>query len=284
MKEEWSVEKKKRITEGYALFDTLFKEWESKNLTFAELHTLIDDKLFSSNSYLSGSQILSIANAFRHLNHPYNPKLTTDFGDYAAEYIITTLIASIETNGSGLYYDEETNKLLSDAYYQLSQTYTHLLVFSSKITWVSYSPLKGHITYTTQKGPSMLNFEVTYDAILQKRLNLLRQAIFYNPSNYQAWVRVLEFYLSNDEFTKASRYSQDPSIIQSWHTLNFSQKGDLAHIFLKASEDPDCHFANKNELISEIKKISDEGIREGHAAIEAREHFLMTKQKSKNLK
>lgn len=127
---------------------------------------------------------LSIAKSFRHLYVPthIHSKGINQLGDYISEYILTKLIREIT--------DPE---MLSNVFYELSQTYSHLLEDSfEKVVW------KNDETGCLA-AYGLNHIGVNYSSLVELKLTLLKSAIKCNPNHRDAWIRLIEFLIYDNQ-------------------------------------------------------------------------------------
>lgn len=154
-----------------------------------ELLAVIDKNIAA----FSFEDALSAAKAFRHLendiaatNHP--------LGDFVSFYILNSKIQSSMANNIEL-----PRSWLSNAYYEMSQGYSHQLDYRGK-QWDDQNRLhlyneitdnQQRILFTSQ--PIALLIPVPFAHILSRKLVLLSYALRNDINNHLPWVRAIEF-------------------------------------------------------------------------------------------
>lgn len=183
----YSDEKKAIIEEN--IKQMLSMVGSAKDLSLKDLLGLIDDKI-DDTSFVDS---LSAAKAFRHLRNTVANK-NHPLGDFICFYIIASkILVSIEN-------EIDISKIwLSDAYYELSQVYSHLIDYDNK-NWKSDGKLYLFSELTDGKQRILTSFNaderlsgVSYFRILNTKLNLLKYSLLNNLANNCAWVRAIEF-------------------------------------------------------------------------------------------
>lgn len=224
------------------------KEIVEKSYKFKEIKELMDKSLGCKK--MTNEMAIYFAKNFRHICHPYLKNTLSDFGDYAAEYILSNLIQAIDRG-----IRKATRKERAEAYYQLSQTYTHLCVFKDKIVWAYDKGYEVKLLYSSDKEQDKkVDFTLDYKEIYQKRLDLLKQAILFNPKHSQSWVRILE--IVQERAGKAPyvfRIVKEKGLSYD----DFSEK-QLNYFYNKLTEakySSFVHFADKERFKEELERV-----------------------------
>lgn len=221
-----------------------------KARTIGEVKRFVDEKIINLKE---GNEVkISLANTLRHLTHVDSPDLNTDLGDFAAEYALTEIINGIEDKRKFGPLDPNDELLLSNAYYQLSQTYAHLCVYEGKVQWEAQ---KGKLLITEKSEVKAVDeVDINFSTILKKRFELLKSAILLDPENHQAWARVGEFYLGG-EYEFYQQYIEDDSIRSG---LDFNEKGNYRAFLekiIEATKDKNTHFADKKAISDKVIQL-----------------------------
>lgn len=183
----YSDEKKAIIEEN--IKQMLSMTGRAKDLSLEDLLGLIDNKIDDT----SFDDSLSAAKAFRHLRNTVANK-NHPLGDFICFYIIASKILVSNENKIDI-----SKIWLSDAYYELSQVYSHLIDYDNK-NWKSDGKLYLFSELTDGKKRILTSFNaderllgVSYFRILNTKLNLLKYSLLNNLANNCAWVRAIEF-------------------------------------------------------------------------------------------
>lgn len=189
----FSDEKKARLVLSRDLLKRFFPN-ENTTYTFNEVKTVIDQAIDTC----SLEEILILARSFRHVKRGVE-KYPNQLGDYIAEY---TLIEAIKKHEADNMMNEEKRKWFSDALYELSQTYSHLIDYK-KIAFneLNYGPLTMNSSYIdsqkTRRFPidkfELNRTSLQFEDVVFHKLNLLKCALIYNNKNLNAVNRLLEY-------------------------------------------------------------------------------------------
>lgn len=219
------IGKRKDIERGQNLIidEIITPEMQKKPVTFQGLIKHIDLAFQDSDSQLSDEDWVLIASAFRTLGSPDTKNKPNALGIFVAEYIILLLINDLEVKSDRSKEDDE---LLSSLYFILSEIYQTIannpqdyhLVQKKKgkksspmyfafpkpyLSGVGYGPLEPiteitiidyGIPYPDPYGYSVLTgFDVTFDILYGRRLDLLGTAVILTPYYDLAWVGIIDF-------------------------------------------------------------------------------------------
>lgn len=211
----FSDDKKARLILSKDLLKGFFPD-EKKIYTFNEVKTVINQSI----DKCSLEEILILARSFRHIKRGIE-KYPNQLGDYIAEY---TLIKAIKKHEADNIMNEEKRKWFSDALYELSQTYSHLIDYE-KIVFDEYNsgPLTINSTYIdSQKGRlrAIPDFQlngtyVQFENVVFHKLNLLKCSLIYNNKNLNAVNRLLEYMYHDIENTMVHYVSFDNAFYNS---------------------------------------------------------------------
>lgn len=243
----YSDEKKASIKNNIAQMLNLVGR-ASQEYSLNALLALIDKKIES----IDFNDAINAAKAFRHLqntvancNHP--------LGDFICYYILTSKITiSIDA-------DVNIPKLwLSDAYYELSQVYSHLISYRNK-NWKSDGKLYlfGELTdnkqrlYPGRKLGSPLD-GVSYRQMSIMKLMLLQHSLLNNPANHLSWVRAIEFAIVDIPEAEQNKFIIGASLPLSFDLTDAKIEEIVAMKFEEIERDANNSFLP--EKISIIKK------------------------------
>lgn len=189
----FSEDKKVRLASSKSLLKKFFPN-ENKIYAFNEVKTVINQAI----EECSLEEILMLARSFRHIKRG-DEKHPNQLGDYIAEY---TLIKAIKKHEDDTIMNQEKRNWFSDALYELSQTYSHLIDYN-KIAFDNFNrgPLTINSTYIdSQKNrPRAIDkFELNrtslqFEDVVFHKLSLLKCALIYNNKNLNAVNRLLEY-------------------------------------------------------------------------------------------
>ncbi|MBX9976823.1 MAG: hypothetical protein K2X98_01045 [Alphaproteobacteria bacterium] len=233
-----------RIRSGAYIFtQTIGHLMLGNQLTFGEfLHASQDI------TYLSQENI-SFANTCRHLKLTDSSQkkggkdLINSLGDYIAEKTLITLICHFEKNQTLDVMTTENQCLLSEAYYQLSQTYMHTMKYTSRLN-------KNNELRIPEKNKE-LGITVCLENMMMNRFLLLKNAILLNPENLNAWLRVAEIYAHEGD--KISRFTSMFPFATDLMTMSLVEIQNILELIKRAQSNPDCvkslnELENKNVL------------------------------------
>lgn len=230
-------------------FECFYKKEEivGKYYTFKEIKELIDKSLRCEE--MTNERAINFSKNFSHICHPYLKNTLSNFGDYAAEYILSSLIQAID---SGIR--KATREERAEAYYQLSQTYTHLCVFKHKIDWADDNSYKVKLLYSSDKEQyKTVDFTLDYKEIYQKRLDLLKQAVLYNPKHSQSWVRILEIVQERAGLSYAFKTVEVKGL--SYDDFSEKQLGYFYNKLTEAKYSLFVHFTDKEKFKKELERV-----------------------------
>lgn len=211
----FSDDKKARLALSKSLLKRFFPN-ENTTYAFNEVKTVIDQAIDNC----SLEEILILARSFRHIKRGVE-KYPNQLGDYIAEY---TLIEAIKKHEADNIMNEEKRKWFSDALYELSQTYSHLIDYE-KIAFneLNFGPLTMNSSYIdSQKNrPRAIDkFELNrtslqFEDVVFHKLSLLKCSLIYNNKNLNAVNRLLEYMYHDIENTMVHYVSFDNAFYNS---------------------------------------------------------------------
>lgn len=208
-------------------FSRIFSGQLRTKHTFQSIFDLVQERV----CYLDYGSRIAMARIFRHLIVPRSVHKSgiNQLGDYISEYILMELISNCS--------DKD---ILCDAYYELSQTYGHLLEPDmNRVRLGANDKNKGFLLCLPRKEI----VQVDISTLHKLRVNLLKQSLQYNPKNQKAWIRLIEHLVFNK---KAQNLSNN-------QLLYLSRK------WKEHSEDSNFVLENKKDYINKIfQKAKDE--------------------------
>ena len=189
----FSDEKKERLYLSKEVLKEVFPD-EKQIYSFNEVKNVIDQKI---DKY-SLEKTLMLARSFRHIKRG-DEKYPNQLGDYIAEYI---LISAIKKHEADNIMNKEKRKWLSEALYELSQTYSHLIDYHKiKFNELNFGHLVINSNYIKSKktrNREINNYELNntcfkFEFVIFHKLNLLKLSLIYNNKNLNAANRLLEY-------------------------------------------------------------------------------------------
>lgn len=231
-----SLEKAKRLLGRVKSFEVVIG-LTGKLYNFSELIEHVDGILKSRE--FSFRQKIDTAMVFRHLTSPDHILGKNQLGDYVAEMIlIDHVIAQLEEVDP---LSVEEKNLLAEAFYELSQTYSHLIDYSGKIFWgQGEDACNGNLMVSLKSGPKILEVGVNYVDLIERKLNLLMYAVKNNENHPSAFGRICEFLfndLTDTEMRSFLSLAQDESRIANWLSLKSQDLSEILNLKELSLED-----------------------------------------------
>lgn len=223
-------------------------EHTKKDLSLRELMSIIDKNIEKT----SLEDALSAAKAFRHIfnnknahNHP--------LGDFVCYYVLSSKIIEIAADNRNLY-DPDLKAWLSNAYYEISQVYSHLIDYSIK-KWddqclCTSDDLTNELTDGGKRiipGSRLAKLCcINYCTLINHKLALIKYSILNNPDNHLPWVRAIEFFLVDfPQLPTACTASAAPLLTE----FNLDSLSEQAKWILRHKIDYLVQDINKNSFV-----------------------------------
>jgi hypothetical protein len=218
----------------------------AKTFRFDKLLEMLD----SAEGQLSNDQILDLARGFRHIKRPrtdYPFKLNV-LGDFVCEHLLLNRLQKLQRQDN-LVVDKTLCMWYSDALYQLSQVYSHLIEFGDRTTFDERHGRELCIP-DAQQGDPKTYLSIYREDLLRAKLHLLQCALKYNSNNVKPLAPLLVFAsCDDDDFPKTLLQLRDELLTQFKVPVSALTKQALKKAYFKSLDAVPADFRGKEIMV-----------------------------------